>query len=135
RINAMILCNPFVETEEGKAKTILRYYYLRRLLDRSFWKKVFSLRFNIVESLRSMLSLGNRAFGSASVLGRNGTTEPGMVNLTEPLPQQMPVPQARSRWQRPQLCARTQSKRTNSFCKRQTSKSIHFVWPSCLRRH
>lgn len=50
RVKAAVLLNPWVRTETGEAKAILRYYYVRRLLEPSFWKKVLSLKFNVVGS-------------------------------------------------------------------------------------
>jgi exosortase A-associated hydrolase 1 len=63
RIAAMILCNPYVHTEQGQAKTILKYYYIRRLLDREFWRKVVSRRFDAGESIRSFRTLLQKAVG------------------------------------------------------------------------
>ncbi len=57
RIAAMILANPYVHTEEGEAQTILKHYYVRRFFEKSFWKKVFSFRFSIWDSLRSLAEL------------------------------------------------------------------------------
>lgn len=46
RTPAMILCNPYVHSQQSQAKTFLKYYYLTRILDAAFWKKVFSLQVN-----------------------------------------------------------------------------------------
>ena len=61
RINAMILANPFVETEEGQAKTILKHYYKNRLLERDFWQKLLTLNFDIKKSLASFFDLKRQA--------------------------------------------------------------------------
>jgi exosortase A-associated hydrolase 1 len=68
RIAAMILCNPYVHTEQGQAKTILKHYYVRRVLDREFWRKVLSRRFDAGESVRSFRMLLRKASKQ-----RNGT--------------------------------------------------------------
>ncbi len=60
RIKGLVLLNPWVRTVEGQAKAILRHYYLSRLVEPSFWKKVFSGHFNPVTSLGSALQLISR---------------------------------------------------------------------------
>jgi exosortase A-associated hydrolase 1 len=57
RIKGVVLLNPWVRTQAGEAQTILRFYYLQRIMQPSFWKKVVSLRFNPFASLRSALKL------------------------------------------------------------------------------
>lgn len=42
RVAGLVLLNPWVKTDSGVARTFLRHYYLRRLLDRSFWKKLLA---------------------------------------------------------------------------------------------
>lgn len=44
RIAGLVLLNPWVKTEAGIAKTYLKHYYLRRLTDPAFWKKLVSGR-------------------------------------------------------------------------------------------
>ncbi len=39
-----MLLNPWVKTAQGEASTYLRHYYLKRLFDPSFWKKLISRR-------------------------------------------------------------------------------------------
>ena len=46
RVRGLVLANPWVRTEEGAARATLKHYYLQRLRDPSFWKKVATLRFN-----------------------------------------------------------------------------------------
>ena len=57
RITAMILANPFLESDTGTAHTIIKHYYVKRLWDREFWQKVLSFRLNIGESIRSFFGL------------------------------------------------------------------------------
>jgi exosortase A-associated hydrolase 1 len=42
RIGGLVAVNPWVRTPAGQARTTVRHYYLRRLLDRSFWRKLIS---------------------------------------------------------------------------------------------
>jgi uncharacterized protein len=41
RVTGLVLLNPWVRTEQGMAKTYLRHYYAARLLQPSFWGKLF----------------------------------------------------------------------------------------------
>lgn len=55
RIAGLILANPWVRTQSGEASAYLKHYYLQRLLQRSFWTKLFGGSFNIGRSLRELL--------------------------------------------------------------------------------
>lgn len=87
RIKGLVLLNPWVRTVEGQAKAILRHYYLSRVMEASFWRKVFSGRFNPVTSLGSAL----RLVGRLSIKSSPGTkiTEP---SLAHELPRDMALP-------------------------------------------
>lgn len=50
----MILLNPWVRSEQGEAKAIVKHYYINRLKDKSFWLKLFSLKFNFAASFSSL---------------------------------------------------------------------------------
>jgi exosortase A-associated hydrolase 1 len=54
RITGLILVNPWVRTEQSMARTYLRYYYLRRLLDPQLWRKVMRGDFDFSASARSL---------------------------------------------------------------------------------
>jgi exosortase A-associated hydrolase 1 len=56
RVVSLVLVNPWVRTPHGEAKTYMRHYYMQRLFQRSFWLKLLSGRFQIVEALRSFAS-------------------------------------------------------------------------------
>jgi hypothetical protein len=57
RVRGIVLLNPWVRTEVGEARTILRFYYLTRILQPSFWEKIFRGRFNPYSSLKSAIGL------------------------------------------------------------------------------
>ncbi|PLX75955.1 MAG: hydrolase 1, exosortase A system-associated [Azoarcus sp.] len=40
RVTGMVLLNPWVKTAAGEAKTYLKHYYLQRVLEPAFWKKL-----------------------------------------------------------------------------------------------
>ena len=64
-VAAMILLNPWVRSEQGEAKAIVKHYYLNRLKDKAFWKKVFSLQFDVMGSLKSLFSNLGKMFGTS----------------------------------------------------------------------
>jgi uncharacterized protein len=57
RVQGLVLLNPWVYTEQGAATAYVKHYYLKRLLNPDFWRKIISLKFNYLESLRSFLRL------------------------------------------------------------------------------
>lgn len=56
RIAGLVLLNPWVFTEQGAAKTQLKHYYLKRLLNRELWSKIIRGKFQYRDSLRSLIS-------------------------------------------------------------------------------
>jgi exosortase A-associated hydrolase 1/exosortase A-associated hydrolase 2 len=60
RVKGIVLVNPWVRTEEGRAQAIIKYYYVHRLLSWSFWRKVGSGKFSATKSLDSFFEV----FGS-----------------------------------------------------------------------
>lgn len=70
RVAGLVLLNPWVHTEEGAARVLLRHYYLRRLVTREFWLKVLHGRLNLGRSLASMKGIVTSALCRRS---RHGT--------------------------------------------------------------
>jgi len=64
RIAGVVLLNPWVRSESGLAKAQLKHYYLARLLQPDFFRKVLRGEFNPFESGRALLANLARAFGS-----------------------------------------------------------------------
>lgn len=54
RITGLVLANPWVRTMQGQARATLRHYYLQRIRDREFWRKLTRGRFGIGGALRSL---------------------------------------------------------------------------------
>lgn len=54
RIAALVLLNPWVRTEATLAQTYLRHYYLARLVDREFWRKLAGGRLNPARVLHDL---------------------------------------------------------------------------------
>ncbi len=63
RVNGIVMLNPWVRTEQGQAKAVVKHYYLNRLTQRSFWAKVVSLKFDFLDSIRSALQMISLARG------------------------------------------------------------------------
>jgi exosortase A-associated hydrolase 1 len=47
RVRGLVLLNPWVRTQQGAARAMLRHYYLARLGEVTFWKKVASGKFDL----------------------------------------------------------------------------------------
>ncbi len=54
RVSGLVLLNPWVRSEQGEARAFVKHYYLKRLLSKSFWGKVFTGKFNVNESFSSL---------------------------------------------------------------------------------
>ncbi|MES2048797.1 MAG: hydrolase 1, exosortase A system-associated [Pseudomonadota bacterium] len=55
RITGLVLLNPWVRTEQGVAKAYLKHYYLARLLDRQFWRKIITGQFAFFAAAQSFM--------------------------------------------------------------------------------
>ena len=62
RVKGLVLLNPWVYTEEGAAKSILKHYYLQRLVSLDFWGKVARFEFNYNKAILSFLALLVKVF-------------------------------------------------------------------------
>jgi exosortase A-associated hydrolase 1 len=79
RVTGIVMLNPWVRTEEGQAKAVVRHYYLNRLMQRSFWAKVLGLKFNVFTSLRSAVQMFSTAFGRGGAKRAN-TNDDSMLS-------------------------------------------------------
>lgn len=61
RVTGLVLLNPWARTEQGAIKTYLKHYYLTRLFQPEFWKKVRYGQYNPIATIhflfRSVLTL------------------------------------------------------------------------------
>ncbi len=57
RVKKLIIQNPWVRNEASQAKTYIKHYYLMRIMQKSFWIKLFSFKFNPFASVYSLLKL------------------------------------------------------------------------------
>jgi len=88
RVKAAVLLNPWVRTEAGAAQAILRHYYLHRIMQPSFWKKVFGLQFNVMGSIGSALALLKKSRAS-----KNAESVGSPDAMGGALPRDMPLPE------------------------------------------
>lgn len=78
RVAGIVALNPWVRTETGHARAQIRHYYVRRLFERSFWRKLFKGEVNVGNSLGSLGS------ASRTAMSANRADDEGM-----PLPDRM----------------------------------------------
>lgn len=83
RVAGLVLLNPWVRTDAGEAKAILRHYYLQRITEPEFWRKVREFRFDWRKSVRDLLS----AMRKASAGGGSGSS----VSEEEGIPSDAPL--------------------------------------------
>ena len=55
RVKGLVLANPWIRTEQTEAQAYLKQYYVRRFLDRDFWRKLSRGAFRIGPALRSLV--------------------------------------------------------------------------------
>lgn len=90
RIKGIVMLNPWVRTEQGQAKAVVKHYYLDRLKQRSFWVKVFSLKFDFLGSIKSAMKLISLARGQAGGNVDNAKIHAkSEVDRNKPLPDRM----------------------------------------------
>jgi exosortase A-associated hydrolase 1 len=82
RISGLVLLNPWVRTELSIAKTTLKHYYRKRLLEAGLWRKILQGRFDFAGAARSLAALARTAL-------RPGRTPAGPPGADAALPQRM----------------------------------------------
>lgn len=78
RVHGAVLLNPWVKTDAGEAKVYLKHYYLNRLMDKSFWKKLLTGGVSLGRSVSDLAGTVSRASGSG-----------GAADASLPLPERM----------------------------------------------
>ncbi|MDR4521570.1 MAG: hydrolase 1, exosortase A system-associated [Nitrosomonas sp.] len=86
RINGISIANPWVRTEEGRAKTIVKHYYLRRLFEKAFWSKLFSGQFRFKASLNSLWQNVMKIFRASGRSASAQNTVSDVPDQSHPLP-------------------------------------------------
>lgn len=76
RICALILLNPWIRTGAGIARTTLRHYYIKRLLELAFWRKLLSGRFKPGPAARSLHQLSTAAWSQPAQSATDANAAP-----------------------------------------------------------
>lgn len=71
RVAGLVLLNPWVRTEAGSADAMLRGYYVRKVFDPAFWRKLLSGRVRIGPSIKSFLGKVATVLRSRRARGRD----------------------------------------------------------------
>lgn len=83
RVTGLVLLNPWVRTVAGEAKAYLKHYYLARIVDKDFWRKVMSGKFNITASIKSLFKLTKDARSGSDVQVSEQTELPQSLSLPQ----------------------------------------------------
>jgi len=89
RVAGLILVNPWVRTEQGIARSYLRNYYGRRLLDADFWKQLLTGRIRVGAMLRSFCADIAAGLGRRSAAPAPGDRHGTDAASSAPLPERM----------------------------------------------
>lgn len=88
RVSGLVILNPWVRTEEGEAKTIVKHYYLSRIKNPDLWRKLVSGNFAFKSSFYSLLSLCKKmVYGG--IANKSGTNASNLFDSSIPLPDRM----------------------------------------------
>lgn len=87
RVAGLVLANPWIRTERGEARAVLRHYYLKRLMSGDFWRKLLSGRVRVGRSLGEMGELRRRARGGDEPAGLDlpGRMRHGLEHFAGPV--------------------------------------------------
>ena len=55
-VDGVVIANPWVRSEAGRARSVLKHYYVRRFFSADFWKKVLSGQFKPGKSMAELSS-------------------------------------------------------------------------------
>lgn len=72
RVKGLILANPWVRSQAGQAQSYVKHYYGQRLLQRSFWTRVLSGKFDLLASGSDFLRKLWRARSAGKLNGEAG---------------------------------------------------------------
>jgi exosortase A-associated hydrolase 1 len=70
RVDGVVLLNPWVRSEAGLARAQLKHYYLARLMQPDFFRKILRGEFNPIAAAKSLLGNVARAFGTQTGAGQ-----------------------------------------------------------------
>jgi exosortase A-associated hydrolase 1 len=85
RVSGLVMLNPWARTVRGEAKAYLKHYYVSRLTEPAFWKKVRHGEFDAVAATKSLCGLARAALGF-----KHATASPTQHTTTEDTPEPPP---------------------------------------------
>ncbi|MCC6916318.1 hydrolase 1, exosortase A system-associated [Nitrosomonas sp.] len=89
RVSGLVLLNPWVRTEQGIARAYLKHYYLERLSEPAFWKKLLGGQFNLLASIRSLYEFGRSSVQSRKEAVVSEEKAGSSCDPAAPLPERM----------------------------------------------
>ncbi|MBA5687294.1 hydrolase 1, exosortase A system-associated [Rugamonas apoptosis] len=66
RVRGLVMLNPWVRSARGEARATLRYYYLARLREAEFWRKLAAGTLGLVQVMRSLRQVVRLARGTGA---------------------------------------------------------------------
>lgn len=88
RVKGLVLLNPWIRTEQTLAQAYLKGYYVSRLLDMSFWRRLLRAQVSPAEALRSFWATAHAALAGPSADDRS-TKDSVSDEAKEPFPLRM----------------------------------------------
>ena len=85
RVGALILANPWVRTQSGEARTILRHYYWERFFQRGFWRKLLTGGINPFGALKGMAQTAATARSQAVASSFIERMQAGLATFRGPI--------------------------------------------------
>lgn len=76
RVSGLVLLNPWVRQQHSYAQTLVKHYYLQRFMQKEFWQKLFSGKFDLVGSCKAL-------FDNLRQSKQQQSQEPGLSQTTE----------------------------------------------------
>jgi len=84
-VSHIILVNPWVRSEAGQAKAYIKHYYLHRLKEADFWRKIFSGKFKAQSALSHLVSNIKKSLSSPKTPSRPSDLASASPKGSQPL--------------------------------------------------
>ncbi|MDF2177309.1 hydrolase 1, exosortase A system-associated [Aliiglaciecola sp. CAU 1673] len=67
RIAGLVLLNPWLRSEQSRGKTMVKHYYLKRLMSKDFWMKFLKGKVSVGSSLKDAKGFVRDSMGEAAI--------------------------------------------------------------------
>lgn len=84
RVRGLVLVNPWLRDDTTVARAYVRYYYLKQLVSREFWRRFLTGRLNVLASLCSLFQTAASALRRTPAAGGalgDGVTQPFQLRM------------------------------------------------------